>query len=79
MQFPEPSLSDEFRRQCLFSGDQHVERLLGLGDKVDTERKITDALARKSRGKDHRKKRPPHLHLACQIDPIHDAGKFDIR
>ena len=59
MQFPEPSLSDEFRRQCLFSGDQHVERLPGLGDIVDTERKITDALARKSRGKDHRKKRPP--------------------
>ena len=59
VQFPEPSLSDEFRRQCLFSGDQHVERLPGLGDIVDTERKITDALARKSRGKDHRKKRPP--------------------
>src|SRR5262245_5346174 len=36
-------------------------------------------LARKPRGKDHRKKRPPHLHLACQVDPIHDAWKFDIR
>ena len=57
MQFPEPSLSDEFGRQCLFNGDQHVERVPGLGDIVDTDRKITDALARKSRGKDHRKKR----------------------
>src|SRR5262245_2429978 len=27
----------------------------------------------------NRKKRPPHLHLACQVDPIHDAWKFDIR
>ena len=23
-------------------------------------------------------KRPPHLHLTCQIDPIHHARKFDI-
>jgi hypothetical protein len=31
----------------LFNGDQHVERVPGLGDIVDTDRKITDALARK--------------------------------
>src|SRR5262249_4853685 len=30
-------------------------------------------------GKDHGKQRPPHLHLACQIDSIHDARKADIR
>ena len=72
VQFPEPSLSDESRRQCLFSGDQHVERLPGLRDIVDTERKITNALARKSRGKDHRKKRPPQpriqFHEHIEVD-----------
>src|SRR5262245_55408229 len=72
-------LSDGPERQRLFSGDQQAERLPGLGDVIDPERKITEAVARKPRGKDHGKQRPPHLHLACQIDSIHDAGKTDIR
>src|SRR5262245_57016023 len=72
-------LSDGPERQRLFSGDQQAERLPGLGDVIDPERKITEAVARKPRGKDHGKQRPPHLHLACQIDSIHDARKADIR
>jgi len=32
-----------------------------------------------SRSEDHRKKRPAHLHLARQINAVHDAAKPDVR
>src|SRR5260370_31900654 len=32
-----------------------------------------------SRSEDHRKKRPAHLHLARQINAVHDAAKPNVR
>src|SRR4029434_35298 len=31
-----------------------------------------------SRSEDHWKKGPAHLHLACQINAVHDAAKTDV-
>src|SRR5262249_58620552 len=67
------------RRKRLFGGDQHVERLPRLGHVSDAGREFTDALPRISRGEDHGKKRPAHLHLARQINAVHDAAKADVR
>jgi hypothetical protein len=73
-----PTASLPPRCQRLFGGDQHVERLPRLGHVSDTGWK-TDALAWMLRSEDHRKKRLAHLHLACQINAIHDAAKPDVR
>jgi AI-2E family transporter len=67
------------RDQSLFGGDQRVERPPRLRHVSDTGRRFTDTLARVSRGEDHRKTRPAHLHLAREINAVHDAAKPDVR
>jgi hypothetical protein len=44
----------------------------------DTGREFADALERMPGGEDHRKKRPADLHLARQINAVHDAAKADV-
>jgi hypothetical protein len=44
----------------------------------DSGREFADALARMPRSEDHRKKRPPHLHLAREINALHDTPKTDV-
>src|SRR5262249_31362371 len=64
-------------RQRLFSGHKQIERLPRLGHKIDPGRQL--ALARMSGRENDRKKGPAHPDLARQVDPIHKAGKPDIR
>jgi hypothetical protein len=58
--------------RCLFSGDQHVERLPRLGHVSDARRQFADAVARMSRSKDHRNTRPtgssPRAPDQCRCD-----------
>ena len=49
-----------------------------FGHVTDTGREFADALARVSRSEDHRKKRPAHLHLAREINALHDISKTDV-
>src|SRR6266581_5125751 len=58
--------------------NQNVERLPRLWHVTDPGREFADALERMPRGEDHRKKRPAHLHLARQINAVHDAAKADV-
>ena len=79
----QPQSAALYRSRCNdlapVGGNQNVARLPRLGHVSDTGREFADAFERMSRREEHGKKRPAHLHLARQINAVHDAAKPDVR